>query len=196
MEKEKRKQRLVHGMGINDMYGWCCYNKLGTTHIKYRTYTLWKSVLARCSEKYQAKNPTYKGVTVCERWLRLSNFVEDIVNVEGYDMWRDNPNQFIALDKDTKIADNKVYGPEGCRFLTISESVADANHRRAPEVCNKSVKFPFGQRAIKEVFDDGSCVEYPSAGAAARALGLNRRNISACCEGRQKLHKGHKFRYA
>ena len=195
-----KKPGRVAGIGINDMRGWCAWQKLGTDHIRYRIYTLWKSMLQRCyNAKCQESNPCYKGCSVCERWHRLSNFAEDIQNLPGYEMWRDNPRQMIALDKDTRVKGNKVYSLGTCCFLTLAKSVGEANSRHAPEYGDEfihrgGIKKP---KAVVCLFPDGRTIEYPSAGAAARAnKGFIRRNIASCCEGKHKTHKGCKFYYA
>lgn len=67
---------MIYGVGINDMpHGWRTKSELNS-----RVYRCWRSALERCySDTYQKKYPTYKGCYVCDRWLLLSNFVEDIV---------------------------------------------------------------------------------------------------------------------
>ena len=116
---------MVHGVGINDMpYGWRKESELN-----YRIYDGWKHMLERCySEKYQEKFPTYKGCYVCERWLRLSNFVEDISKIDNYELWINNPKKYIALDKDIKNnGNNKCYCFEQCMFVTNEKNVKQSN---------------------------------------------------------------------
>lgn len=191
----------VAGVGTNDMPGWCTLRQDGSNLLQYRTYMLWKNVMRRSSDqKYKDKHPAYKDCSVCDRWLLLSNFAKDIQELPGYEMWRDNPNQRIALDKDSRIDGNKKYCPEACCFLTAADSTRDVVYRRfCPErgkdyVQNKAFAPP---KPVVCIFPDGHTEKYPSPGAAARAnKGFYRRNIALCCEGRAKTYKGCKFYFA
>ena len=92
---------LVYGVGINDMpRGFCSYYKNGKQIVEH-FYKTWKNSLERCySFKYQENNPTYKGCSVCEEWLTLSNFKE----------WYDKQYYVkgFQLDKDIIKAGNKA----------------------------------------------------------------------------------------
>ena len=96
-----------------------------------REYVLWRDMLQRC---YSGNYPTYENVTVCERWLVFSNFLEDLPLVENYEMWL-NSNEKMSLDKDLKQVgvDNKVYSLDTVKFVTASENSREANERK----CNK-----------------------------------------------------------
>lgn len=68
---------------INDMpRGWSAESELNL-----RIYYLWKAMIVRTTEDYWEKYPSYNGTTVDESWLRLSNFVNDIAKLEGYEDW-------------------------------------------------------------------------------------------------------------
>ena len=117
---------LVYNKGISDMpYGWTEKNK--DTH---RIYQTWKGMIERCySNKYQERFPTYKGCYVCERWLKLSNFVEDISKIDNYELWLSDRN--YQLDKDIKSnGTNKCYCLEQCMFITQKENTKQANKTR------------------------------------------------------------------
>lgn len=94
-----------------------------------REYSLWKEMIARC---YSGRYPTYADVTVCERWLCFANFLEDLPLIEEYELWLNNPNQRICLDKDVKQRGivNKVYSVETCKFITDSENTGEMLERR------------------------------------------------------------------
>lgn len=76
-------------------------------------YTSWMSTLSRCyGEKSQEKQPTYKGVTVCEEWHNFQNYAkwyEENYNPEFMEGWE--------LDKDVLIKGNKIYSPDTCCFI-------------------------------------------------------------------------------
>ena len=117
---------MIHGIGINDMpRKWRLENELNE-----RTYRCWQSMITRCySEKYHEKHYTYKNCYVCERWLKLSNFVEDIVKIDNYNLWLDDNN--YQLDKDIKNKDKDgCYCLENCIFITKTENIAQSNKTR------------------------------------------------------------------
>ena len=108
--------------GINDMYrGWISEN-----NDNKRIYDTWWSMLRRCYEtKYHETHPTYKDCYVCDRWLKLSNFVEDVPKIKNYKLWYNNTEKFkYQLDKDIKSdGKNKCYCLEECQFVLIDENI-------------------------------------------------------------------------
>lgn len=112
---------MVHNVGINDMgRGWRTQNELNE-----RIYRTWSSMLQRCySKEYQKKYPTYKGCFVCEKWLKLSGFVEDVCKIDNYELWLKNPNKRISLDKDIKSNNkNKCYCLQQCKFVSNEDNI-------------------------------------------------------------------------
>ena len=110
--------RLVYGVGINDAdyvvqrketieVNGVRKQKLVWVCPYYRT---WKHMLMRCySTKYQERQPTYKGCSVSEEWLRFSNFRT----------WMESQDfGGMQLDKDILFEGNKVYSAETCVFVT------------------------------------------------------------------------------
>lgn len=115
----RNKTKLVHGIGINDYEGSC---KENSKNIK--SYEVWTSMLNRCyGEKYQIKQPTYIGCSVCKEWSYFSNFK----------IWFDeNYREGFHLDKDILIECNKLYSPDTCRFVPqyLNSLLVDRkNHR-------------------------------------------------------------------
>lgn len=98
-----------------------------------KVYRLWVGKLMCCySEKFhQTKyGKTYIGCTMCDRWLKLSNFVEDVPKIDGYDEER-FLNGELELDKDIKSdGTKKIYCLEECTFVTHEVNQRQANKTR------------------------------------------------------------------
>lgn len=102
------KGNLVYGIGLND----ADYTVNPANNVKRECcpyYEKWKNMLERCySKKYQLKNPSYIGCSVCSDWLVFSNFKK----------WMENQDwEGKSLDKDLLVNGNKIYSPETCVFV-------------------------------------------------------------------------------
>ena len=76
-------------------------------------YNKWMNMLKRCFDnKYKEKEPTYKDITCCERWLCFVNFLEDFEVLKQEHNWSNDEK--LNLDKDILHKDNKVYSLENC----------------------------------------------------------------------------------
>jgi len=77
-----------------------------------RAYTTWKSMLRRC---YNSKNlilyPTYKGCSVHNDWLNFQFFAK------WHEKEPNSEKKGFQLDKDLRISNNKIYGPETCSYV-------------------------------------------------------------------------------
>lgn len=73
-------------------------------------YSRWRHMLARC---YSVHYSGYEGCTVCERWHNFQNFAEDFYSLPGFK----NDFKYLDLDKDTRIAGNKLYSPDTCCLI-------------------------------------------------------------------------------
>lgn len=103
--------KLVYGVGLNDA-DYKISSKATGKKVLCPFYLRWRNMLARCySGKYQERQPTYIGCTVCEEWLTFSNFKKWM---EAQD-W-----QGKALDKDVLFEGNKIYSPETCAFVDVN----------------------------------------------------------------------------
>ena len=92
---------------------------------KTREYAAWTSILSRC---YNKKDKAYKwygekGVYVEDRWLVFANFYQDIKDLPGYDIWKQN-SELCAFDKDMKSKDNEIkcYSRETVTLTTNREN--------------------------------------------------------------------------
>ena len=159
---------------INDMpRGWTSKSELNK-----KIYYLWKAMIARTTPAYWAEFPTYEGTTVDERWLRLSNFVEDIQAIDGYHEWTVCPKNAMMLDKDTRIKGNKHYSKDTCCFISHADSNRDVFNRhsdnlniaRTVMLQNQSEPVRFTNVKTQEA------KEFNSLKEGCRELNLNLRN--------------------
>ena len=154
----------------NDMpKGWINKSKLNQ-----RIYAMWKAMLARTTEKYWDKYPHYTGTTVDDRWRILSNFVNDIKELDGYDQWVVASDKRMMLDKDTVINNNKHYSKDTCRFITHAESNRDVakrhpeNLKKAKSAYNNQYSMPVRLTNI----NTKETIDYPSLKEASRKSSL------------------------
>lgn len=104
-----------------------------------RIYNLWYQMLRRCYDVEQHKRTrgsSYSDCEVSERWMILSHFARDIKHLKGYKYWISGRG--YCLDKDTKIAGNKIYSRETCCFIPIEENIRDIS-RRNPNITQAAV---------------------------------------------------------
>lgn len=182
---------MVYGIGVNDMpKGW-----KRKTEWNLRVYTLWRSMLCRCyDKKYHEKFPTYKDCYVCERWINLSNFVEDVTKIENYNLWLENPKKRIALDKDIKVKNNKCYCLDNCKFVTVYEN----NKQMISTRNNDYLKGKTNPRAKKvcQYNLNGDLIKiWDYIREASKELNIRESNISQCLVGKQKTAGGFKWKY-
>ena len=94
-----------------------------------KCHKVWLDMLMRCySSKYQEKQPTYKGCTVCQEWWNFQVFAEWYY--EHY--YEFGNNERMELDKDILNKGNKVYSPNNCVFVPqcINKLFIKSNKRR------------------------------------------------------------------
>jgi hypothetical protein len=147
-----------------------------------RAYRVWNAMLHRCyNEKTFVDHPTYRGCTVCERWLCFEYFLEDLPLIEGYDYWLNHPNERVALDKDIKGNDSKIYCLEYCCFVTNEDNIKESRIR------NGSVGFCSEPKPIVGIHKiTGEVVRFKGGREAQRELGISQSSIGACCRKENK----------
>ena len=209
--------KMVCGKGINDIpKGW----RLESEGNK-RIYNVWRNMIYRCySEKCHEKNPTYEECFVCERWLLLSNFIEDIKLLDNYDLWLND--HFFELDKDIKSnGENKCYCLEECMFIDHGSNTRQANKTRDYSRFQGDNHPLYGKHhsydakcKISESMKGKYVGEnHPRLGQLIARYDLNMKlidikynfeykqmgfyssHITNCCKGKRKTHKGYIFKY-
>lgn len=114
------RTKLVCGVGVNDAdYITQKFESMGEhpdgrrkQRVVWRCpfYRTWCSMLERCySDKFQHRNPTYAGCSVCDEWLKFTVFKKWMESCD----WEGK-----QLDKDLLEPGNKIYSPSTCVFLS------------------------------------------------------------------------------
>ena len=126
--------RTIYGVGYLGLHS--DGSRPTTTGDNARPYFLWNEMIRRCyDEKSLQRKPTYRNVTVCDRWHSFALFLEDLPKIQNYEYWLDHENERVALNKDMYYTENqlehtnKVYSLETCRFLTQSENSKERHSR-------------------------------------------------------------------
>lgn len=180
-------------------------------------YQKWANMLYRCyNEDFHKtkKGKHYIGCAVCDRWLILSNFVEDVPKITGYDRER-FLNGELELDKEKKNhTDDKSYimnyctwlpKPENCSLAMKGKRLSEEHKRKISEAMqgkNNPVKGKFGSehnRSKKVAQYDKQTHElikiWDSIIGVERELGIDHSSISACCKGKYKSAGGFVWKY-
>jgi len=159
-----------------EMYGESNPNYRHGHHINGKpspTYKSWQMMKYRCQNP---NCPAYKyyggrGIAVCDRWMDFENFLAD--------MGTRPPGK--TLDR---IDNDGNYEPCNCRWVTCKEQV---QNRR--EIKNQKHQYLF-----IAMDSQGTMIASNNQSEFARQHGLNDRHINACLNGRQKSHKGWRFK--
>lgn len=114
---------LVHGFGVNDMPKGYCRQGI----VEQKTYETWYEAVRKCYPSSRLDTqPTFKGCTVCEEWTNLSQFVEDIKDLPGYEDWvkglkGEGPRMHLVTRRQTYSKDNCVFTTHATKRMWIKE---------------------------------------------------------------------------
>ena len=126
-----KRRTGVYGVGVFD-------KKLGEDNLP--SEKIWRKVMNRCySDKFKARNKSYKEVSIYEEWLTYSNFKE----------WFDK--HYIAgweLDKDILVKGNKTYSPSTCCFVPSRINTLFTNCKRSRGVYPIGVSYCKDERFV------------------------------------------------
>ena len=104
--------KLVYGVGFNDKT-----RPAKVDGKKVKEYQLWQNMLIRCfSDKYQTRQPTYKGCSVSDNFLHYSFFYDWCQEQIGFGKV-DEKGRSWCLDKDLLFVGNKTYSETTCVFV-------------------------------------------------------------------------------
>lgn len=137
----RKKNKLLYGWGVVDVD----YNVTKSEILNGKRkrvwicpyYRKWVSIIVRCFDpKYQARQPTYKGCTVCGEWKHLSNFIKWVDSQPNRD-W-----QNCETDKDFLSVGNKHYSPETVVFVSrkVNSFIIDSGGSRGSCMIGVSYK--------------------------------------------------------
>jgi hypothetical protein len=104
---KRRKQKLVHGIGVNDADYAVSWNQEGRQYM-CPFYRSWKGMLCRCYfPGALAKDPSYADCEVAPEWRLFSNFRK----------WMEKQTwEGMQLDKDF-LSGSRTYSPDTCLFI-------------------------------------------------------------------------------
>lgn len=177
---------------INDMpRGWISKEKWH--HV---IYDMWSDMWRRCYTKL-----SWFGCQIQPRYKYLSNYVNDIMKLENFDKFKENPKGW-CIDKDIKFKDNRDYYFEALSLITRSENCTDANNRRDYSnwynhpMKNSLTSKRSGKSRIKPVIGINSLniLLYKSLKHASEN-NLHPGNISSCCTKKLNSYLGYKWYY-
>jgi len=109
-----------------------------------------------------------RGIKICDRWQNFSNFLED--------MGERPPGK--TLDR---INNNGNYEPGNCRWATQKEQIQNRGDRK-------------DQKLFIAIDSQDTMIVSNNQLEFARQYGLNQGCIANCLNGKQKSHKGWRFK--
>lgn len=155
-----------------------------------KLYSTWRNMLKRCYEKTHKNYKSYggSGVSVHKSWHNFSTFFEEVQKLDGWDINNFMKNK-ITLDKD-KYQQNvkseyKMYSQDTCCWLSIYDQNKLIDFRAAHE---------FEMKKFIVYFPDGHLELHTGMSKFALDHGLTKTSMSKCLLGKQKSHKGYKFK--
>jgi hypothetical protein len=153
--------RTTHGVGFLGVGRFSAFVDGNQT----AAYLCWSNMIMRCYDKsFQRTHPTYIGCTVDDCWHNFQSFAEwhSANSIDGY-----------HLDKDIKVAGNKIYSPETCKFVSPKENIS----------ASVAKKYEFTS-------PDGVAVTVFNVSKFSLRNDLNPSAMCAVSNGKRKSHKG------
>lgn len=106
-----------------------CYHRSRIrTHgkTKNRVYTIWKAMCRRCAKESAAEFANYggRGISVCERWKKFENFLEDM----------GEPPDGLTIER---VDNEGNYDLSNCRWATYKDQLNNRRNSRFLEAFGK-----------------------------------------------------------
>jgi len=88
-----------------------------------RVYRIWTCIMTRCTNPNAINYERYggRGITVCERWLKFENFLEDM----------GKPPDGLSIDR---LNNDAGYFKDNCAWKTPSDQAKNRRPRRKPVI--------------------------------------------------------------
>lgn len=115
--------------------------KYGDSKKYAKEYEVWVGMMKRCYNENYGRHPWYEGCVVTDEWHNFANFLKWYH--EHYYELPDGMGR-IELDKDFKVKECRVYGPETC--LLIPQRINGAK----PKTRTVDREFPIGMTYQKK----------------------------------------------
>lgn len=109
--------------------------KYGDSKKYAKQYEVWVGMMKRCYNENYSRHPWYQDCEVAEEWHNFSTFLK-WYNEHYYELPEDMGR--IELDKDFKVKECRIYGPETC--LLIPQRINGAK----PKTRTVDREFPIG----------------------------------------------------
>lgn len=173
---------------INDLYGF-----LSKEQPKWHMslYHRWINMWNRCKDSKHKSYAFYKDIEIDERYRYFSNYVEDVMSLENFDKFRENPKEW-SIDKDSK-KENRGYYLDNLSIISVSENskemlnrcgnpfISYNTNKRVP-VIGISISEPYTRIVFNYINNVTKMKFDPST-------------VVKCCKGKQGAHKGFKWNY-
>ena len=156
------------------------YSWLMEEEWRSKIYSMWNSMWHRVN-----KHPSYKDSKISENYSRLSNYFEDVLSLENFDLFKENPKGW-SIDKDIKIKDNKDYYFEALSLVTLEDNTSERNIRKG---------YPNSGNFKPIIGINKDTIILLKSRNEAKEKGFRPSNITLVCQGKRPHHKGYKWFY-
>ena len=153
----------------NDLPGWARGKNQPKWHKSL--YDRWRHMWSRCRNPEHPRYLKYKDCPIDERYIKLSNYVNDVQLLEDFDKLKENPSKY-DIDKDKIDPNNRCYFFEHLSIVTKSENSLESVIRNGTLTSPKPI--------IGININDNTIIILKSA-FESKKLGFDQSCISDCC---------------
>lgn len=143
-------------------------------------------------------NINYFGKTIQPKYKYFSGYIEDIMKLENFDLFKENPKGW-SIDKDIKGGTYVGYYFQYLSLVRKGDNTIDANSRRDYSKTNNPMHDPLvAKKFMKPIVgisnDDNSIIFFKSL-KDAEDSGFKRSSICNVLKNRRKSHGGYRWFY-